>query len=218
MCLTGVPEGKPEVILQTGCRDCVVIYINNYDHGFPYLMLLSKRRWWLNGDGEINIAMRWSFPTQVEDRPCRRQNWLSSTPRRSVWVGLNPLSTAQITVMEMMHPSGQKKWNTGVKNYSIWNVMFACLSFTDYGNCQGFDEDSTVNFFRLSPVMIQRLTRNYQGILECISDSFNSYTSLLLNVVKQLSGSLWSYASDKQRDICWIKYIRKWCCILNCVY
>lgn len=44
MCLTGGPQGSPEVMLQTGCTDCMVIYINNYIHGFPLLMLLSKSK------------------------------------------------------------------------------------------------------------------------------------------------------------------------------
>lgn len=59
MCSTGAPQVSPEVMLQTGCTDCMVIYINNYVHGFPLLMLLSKRKpWFPSPSGDfLNVSM-----------------------------------------------------------------------------------------------------------------------------------------------------------------
>lgn len=124
----GAPQGSPEVMLHTGCTDCMVIYINNYVHGSPLLMLLSKRQ-------TVSETELTEFNTQAE---C--------------------LGWAKPIVLGTDH---------------------------DYGNCQGFDEDHGVNFLRLSPVLIQRLTENYQETLKCISDNLINYPSLLVKLIRE---------------------------------
>lgn len=64
--LTGAPDGILEVLLQTSCPDCIVGYINNYVHGFPLLMLLSKRQRCCQSSGGVEGGERGGSDTKAK--------------------------------------------------------------------------------------------------------------------------------------------------------